>query len=371
MYDIVIVRFGELFLKSDYVKKRFQDILCGNIKKKISASGLTGKIYQTRDKIYVKTEEPEEIAAALKSVFGIVSVSPAREIKSGMGDIVSASVEVAKKTIKPGESFAVRATRSGSQAYKSRDIEMKAGEGIINAMNPKVNLDNPDKTIYVEVRDDKAFVFDRKERCLGGLPYGSQEKLVALVSIGIDSPVACWMMMRRGCRMSIVHFGEPEEIIPVVKVLESFIDEKIPVYSLPHAPILEEVIKHTDKYTCIVCKRFMHKAAERAALSVGAYGIVTGENIGQVASQTLENQKLITCTQLPVYRPLVALDKEEIIEYAKKIGTYEFAKNKRCPFVPAKPATRGAIEKIDEIEEACGIAAFLDDVEKNHILKKR
>jgi thiamine biosynthesis protein ThiI len=371
MYDTVIVRFGEIFLKSDYVKKKFLDILCANIQKKISASGLPGKVIQTRDRIFVKTSKPEKVAAALQSVFGIVSVSPARQIRADMSDIVSASLEVAKSVIKPGDTFAVRAQRSGSHSYKSKDIEMKAGEAIINALNPTVNLSNPDKTIYVEVREELAYVFDCKQKGMGGLPYGSQEGLVGLVSTGIDSPVACWMMMRRGCKMSIVHFGENEEITPVVERLESLVDEKIPVYSLPHHSILKEVSKHTDKYTCIVCKRYMHKAAERVALKIGAYGIVTGENIGQVASQTLENQKLITCTKLPVYRPLVALDKEEIIEYAKKIGTFEYAKTDRCPFVPAKPATRGDEEKIIKIEEACGIAAFLDDVEKNHILKKR
>jgi len=370
MYDTVIIRYGEIFLKSEYVKNRFEEILIGNVQRRLKASSLSAEVRRKRHRIYLRTKQAEEVAERLRTVYGIVSLSPAMETNARMGDISAACLKLARKLVIPGERFAVRAERSGKHPFNSKDVEIEVGSRILDLMDAKVDLKNPDKTIYVEIRDDEAYVYDRKVRGLGGLPYGSQGKLVALVSTGIDSPVASWMMMRRGCRIVALHMGGEEEVSGIIEHLESYADEKIKVYAVPYDEILQKISRHAGKYTCVVCKRFMHNLAEKLMEKEGAYGIVSGENIGQVASQTLENLKVIDCLKAPVYRPLVAMDKEDIIRLAKEIGTYELAKNCRCGYVPSTPATQAKEDVIKRIEDETGIENLLEDAANRFILKK-
>jgi len=369
MYDTVIIRYGEIFLKSEYVKNRFEDMLVDNVQRRLSQSALSARVYRKRHRIYLRTDQAEEVATVLKTVYGIVSASPAKEAKAEIDDISSAALEVAGKVISPGDSFAVRAERSGRHAFSSKDVEVAVGGRILEMMDAKVYLDDPAKTIYIEVRDDIAYVYDRKIRGLGGLPYGSQGRLIALVSTGIDSPVAAWMMMRRGCRITVLHMGETDEIAEVVGRLESYAGEKIRVYSVPYDAILGRISEHAGKYTCVVCKRFMHRLAEKLMEKEGAAGIVSGENIGQVASQTLENLQVIDCLKAPVYRPLVALDKEDIIKIAKDIGTYPLAKPGRCKYVPHSPSTQAREDAVRRIEDVIGIEDLIEDAFNSHILK--
>lgn len=353
-------------MKSEFVRGEFEKKLIRNIKKKTEDA----PIFRKRHRIYIKTKNAEKISERLKTVFGIVSVSPAIKTDANMEDITEISLALAKKIIMPGERFAVRAERSGRHDFSSKDIEIEVGEEILNSIPGRVDLENPDKTIFIEVRDDLAFVFDKKMKGLGGLPYKSQGRLIALISTGIDSPAAAWMMMRRGCEIVVLHFGNGEDIKGMVERLEFFTDEKIKSYIIPYDKILEKISKHSGRYTCIVCKRLMYRVAERIAEIENAYGIVTGENIGQVASQTLENLRVINCLDIPVYMPLVGMDKEDIIKIAKDIGTYELVKGKKCDYVPRKPVTKSSEEIITKIEEEIRIEKFIEDVQDNFILKK-
>jgi len=366
MYNTVIIRYGEIFLKSEFIRGEFEKKLIRNIKKRIGDAS----IFRKRHRIYIKTENAKEVSERLKTVFGIVSVSPAIKTDANVEDITEISLALAKKIIRPGERFAVRAERSGRHDFSSKDIENLVGEEILNSIHGRVDLENPDKTIFIEVRDDLAFIFDKKIKGLGGLPYKSQGRLIALLSTGIDSPVAAWMMMRRGCEIVVLHLGNVNEIKEIMNRLEFFTDEKIKSYIIPYDKILEKISEHSGRYTCIVCKRFMYRIAERVAEIENAHGIVTGENIGQVASQTLENLKVINCLDIPVYMPLVGMDKEDIIKIAKDIGTYGLVKGKKCDYIPKKPVTRSSEEIITKIEEEMGIERFVENVQDNFILKK-
>ncbi len=361
-YDTVIVRYGEIFLKSDYVRKSFEDVLVRNMRRRLESDKVAYRIYQRRHRIYVETGSAEAACESLKTVFGIVSLSPATKTGSGLPELTESAVALARTAIKPGESFAVRAQRVGSHPFSSKDVEEAAGARILEELDAVVDLEEPEKTVYVEIRDDEAYVYDKKVEGVGGMPYGTQGGLVSLLSTGIDSPVAAWMMMRRGCKVSFLHFGSLEEVEPIVKRLEYFCNQELMVWCIPHEPVLEAIGAEAGKYTCVVCKRFMHRAAELLAEKIHASGIVSGENVGQVASQTLENLEVIDCLRMPVYRPLVAMDKEEIIAVAKRIGTYELAvKGTKCPYVPDKPSTRAKLEEVLAAEEKIGIEKLLKD----------
>jgi thiamine biosynthesis protein ThiI len=225
-------------------------------------------------------------------------------------------------------------------------------------------LTNPDKTIHAEIVDDCAYVFDRKIPGVGGLPYMSQGRVVSLISTGIDSPVAAWMMMHRGCELAAVHLGAGEEVEDTLNVLEGYAAHRIRLYAIPYEDILSKIGAHAERFTCVICKRTMLRIAAKVAAAEKAHGIVTGENLGQVASQTLENLEVLSEVASPIYRPLIGMDKEEIIRRARDIGTYEHAKKAaKCPHVPKTPATRSDLEKITALEEEIGIAALVDGIQ--------
>jgi thiamine biosynthesis protein ThiI len=231
-----------------------------------------------------------------------------------------------------------------------------------------VDLDRPDLELHIEIRGDACYLFTEVIPGAGGLPPGVEGSLVALVSGGIDSPVAAWMMMKRGCR-----------ILPVYVALEGFLGEDarsraeqvveglrsyqpdIRLRVIPDSFLAcarEELARGgLEKFTCLVCKRRMYRIAAAVARAEGAKGIVTGESLGQVASQTLGNLLVLDdAAELPVYRPLIGLDKEEITRIARRIGTFAPSTEPAggCRAVPKKPSTGAALEKIREIEENLG-----------------
>jgi len=358
MYNIVIVRYGEIFLKSEPVRKRFEKRLLDDIRHRLK--GTDFRIKRKRHRIYVVTEEPEKAAELLTRVFGIVSVSSAVEISADIGEITKTAVAVAKDVIVPNETFAVRAERTGNHEFSSKDVEERAGEAILNSLDTTVNLSSPDKTIFVEVRDDQAFIFDTKIRGPGGLPSGTQGKLISLISSGIDSPVATWMMMKRGCTITALHFGKEKDIEPILHKLREY-SHDIELRCFDISGIQEIISKTAGKFTCLICKRTMYRVAEILAEREHAHGICTGESLGQVASQTIDNLTVLdNAATLPIYRPLIGMDKEETIAIAKKIGTFEHASNKGCDFVPKKPSTQADLAEIEKLEAKMEIEGLIE-----------
>jgi thiamine biosynthesis protein ThiI len=301
--------------------------------------------------------------SVLGRVFGVASFSevvfcPLDELEA------SALAYADAHGIGGAATFAVRVRRSGKHAFRSPEKAAELGGAILEAHPAlRVDLGCPDFELFVEIRDDRCYLYHEVVAGPGGLPEGVEGTLVALVSGGIDSPVAAYMMMRRGCR-----------IVPLYVGLEPYLDEDalektraVLEVLRGYDPDLELVIR-TDDYlsraralmrrseerlTCVVCKRRMYRLAAALAEEVGALGIVTGESLGQVASQTLDNLAVLDqAAPVPVYRPLIGLDKEEIIAMARRIGTYQasIAPGRGCRAVPDMAATKAVLAEVAAIE---------------------
>nr|MDO8081974.1 tRNA uracil 4-sulfurtransferase ThiI [Candidatus Freyarchaeota archaeon] len=364
----VLVRYGELSLKSTPVRSFMENILIRNIKWMLNRKKIPYKsITRERGRIFLDGDFPRKVCETLSNVFGIVSTSPVLETSTDIDEIVRLSERVAEIIIGPKERFAVRARRVGTHKFTSIDVERRVGEAILTKtsnLNTKVSLKQPDKYIFIEVREKKAYVYHEIFDAPGGLPYGSEGKIVSLFSGGIDSPVATWLMMKRGCRVIPIYFDNSpytdkstlNRALSVIKILREYAThDRFCMYVVSHGKTLEKIINQAPRnLTCLLCKRTLYRVATAIAEREGAKGIVTGESLGQVASQTLDNlMTLNESTNLPVYRPLIGLNKLEIEEIARKIGTYETSSINvtSCGAVPEKPATKAKLEKVRSAEE--------------------
>jgi len=232
------------------------------------------------------------------------------------------------------------------------------------ATGSRVDLSRPEMEIFVEARRERSFVFTWKAPGLGGLPLGSQGKMLALISGGIDSPVAAWLMMKRGCPVSLLHFDSRpyadaiQQCQRSAEVLGQWsAGRKIDFITVPISQGIEKIAAHYPRATCILCRRLMYLIAAQVMEKQGCLGVVTGYSMGQVASQTAENilaEQAGMC--LPVFHPLISMDKTEIVDLARKIGTYAITEEtKSCSAVPAKPMTRAGKEEMLRAEEILGL----------------
>ncbi|MCD6445480.1 tRNA 4-thiouridine(8) synthase ThiI [Candidatus Bathyarchaeota archaeon] len=379
-FNTVIVRFGgEIGIKGAWTRKTYEKLLLGNVKNTLKHHNVPYEnIIYKRGRIYVKTMEASKAASTLTKVFGVSSTSPAVETISAMESIINKSLELADETLTNGSSFAVRCRRTGKHPYSSMDVCRIVGKQILTKFknrNIKVNLKNPDVTVNIEVRDEKAYVFKETFEGVDGFPLGSQPKIVALLSGGMDSAVACWLVMKRGCPVIPLHFDitpfTDKRIIQKAQdvtraLFEWAVGFPRKLYIVPHGENLrifqEEAPK---KFTCILCKRLMYRIAERIAEKERAEGIVTGESIGEQASQTLQNLKVLNeaIVNYPVHRPILGFNKTETEEIAKKIGVLEIATRKSmgCKAAPKKPATKAKLEVVKEVERKLPIERMVEE----------
>ena len=358
--DVVLVRYGEITLKDKWTRQNWERILAGNISNCIRSEGIEAKITRGEGRIFIHTSDPRagEIAS---QVFGVVSSSPAQSVGPDLSEISRAAVTIASGLI--FSSFAIRARRS-SGIISSEEIGRSAGEAVRNSTGITVDLNNPDLEIFVEARKDRAYVFTEILKGVGGLPLGSQGKMISLISGGIDSPVAAWLMMKRGCITSLLHFdARPyadslEPSLLSAEILAKWTSgRKINFIQVPISKGIEKIAAHYPRATCILCRRLMYRIATEIVKRESALGLVTGYSLGQVASQTPDN---IMAEQsdidVPIYHPLISMDKTEIMELARKIGTYEVtAETKSCTAVPQKPMTKAKVDKILEIDDELGL----------------
>ncbi|HVP94948.1 MAG TPA: tRNA uracil 4-sulfurtransferase ThiI [Methanoregulaceae archaeon] len=356
-----IVRYSEIFLKSDPVRREWEQVLMANIRNVLP--GVATK--SSRGRIWLSGDVKPDI---LNKVFGIVSFSETHPCS--LGDLEPSLLRFCEKSgLSNAGSFALRIKRVGAHDFKSQEMAVRLGD-LVRTHYPeiKTDLSNPEKEIFIEIREDRCYIYDHVFPGAGGLPLGVEGTLVALVSGGIDSPVAAWMMMKRGCR-----------IIPVFVALAEFLDEtnlmraRNVIESLkPWQPGIDLIVIEDDylsrakkilvredeiKYTCLLCKRRMYRLAVEFARMHGAKGIVTGESLGQVASQTLDNLIVLDdAAELPVYRPLIGFDKEDTIRIARKLGTFQISisKAKGCGAVPKGPSTKADLGLITGLEEIIG-----------------
>lgn len=371
-----LIHYGELALKGDN-RHLFEKRLVSNIKAGLKGLG-AGSVRRRTGMMLVEggASDPETVAERLSRIPGIAYFYVCRETDQDFEKIAALAVESFKD--KAG-TFRVTAKRADKRfPMTSQTLAAKLGEAILDA-NPalKVDLHAPEHVCYVEISDGRAWISDRKRPGIGGLPLGTGGKLVSLLSGGIDSPVAAWMMLKRGSPVHFVHFHNfpytDRASIDVTRDLVAVLNRAAlrSTLSLVNlTPIQQEIAAVCDEaYRVVLYRRFMFRIAERIAAREKAGGLVTGEALGQVASQTLPNMAVVEAvTKLPVLRPLVGMDKEEIMARAKAIGTYELSIRPHgdcCSlFLPKRPVTR-ANPRIVEAEEAkLDIGKLIEDALK-------
>jgi thiamine biosynthesis protein ThiI len=376
---LIVLRYGEVALKGGN-QAYFLRKLRRNVRACLKANGLTGEVRQKGQRIYVETSEVEAALDALRRVFGLVSLSPARRVplhlseenaaEHAMAAMQSEAVRVAREAGHgPQRSFRVRARRADKRLpIISPEIERRLGAAVLEAMGGQVDLSGEvDLEIGVEVRDGQALVYGQVVPGPGGLPLGTQGKVVALISGGIDSPVAAWLMMKRGVGIIPLHFSSNEVETSKARDNVAMLNRyaygwRLRPVVLSHAQTVEPWAQRLaqvgeERWTCLFCKRAMLARAERLAEELGAQGIVMGDNLGQVASQTLDNLEVVSYgLSKPVYRPLIGLDKTDIMDLARRIGTYSVStrESEGCPYVPDRPLTRGSVDRLRALLERVG-----------------
>lgn len=358
--DVVLVRYGEITLKDRWTRNNWERILAANLAFDLRKAGLEHRITRGEGRIFVHTLDPGAAQIAART-FGVVSTSPAETTIPDVQEISRAAVDLALKA--NPSSFAIRPRRSGG-SLPSEEIGRAVGEAVKRRTGAAVDLTKPELEIFVEARQNNAYVFTEVVKGVGGLPLGSQGRVVALVSGGIDSPVAAWMMMRRGCPVTLLHFDSrpyADALKPSLRSAEVLAQwtsgRRINFIQVPISRGIEKIASHYPRATCVLCRRLMYRIASEIVRSDGALGIVTGYSMGQVASQTAEN---IMAEQagmdVPIYHPLISMDKTEIVDLARKIGTYSVTEEtKSCTAVPKKPMTKARLEDIVALEDELGL----------------
>ncbi len=379
--DTVLIRHGELGIKSEPVQARMETTLANNVKRMLSRREIEGDVRRERGRVFIDTA-PAAIGDALDvatDTFGVLSASAAKTVPATEDAIVTALVDLAD-TVYTSGSFAVRARRAGGRdahPFTSKGLEERGGSAIWEAVegtvDPRVDLDDPDIAFFVECRAERAYVFLDREAGPGGFPIGTQGRTVPLISGGIDSPVAAWELMGRGCEIVPVYFDFEEfggqdhvaRAIESVRTLAEYVpDGTIRLYIVPFGEVADRLVAETGKTRMLSLRRTMFAVAEEIARKESAHSLVTGESIGQKSSQTGWNLRVTeSATRLPVHRPLLDRDKQEIIDQAKMLGTFSTATIPAgCNRVaPTHPETHARLDQVREAEPD-GLFADLEEL---------
>jgi thiamine biosynthesis protein ThiI len=342
--------------------------LIANLQALLSDRDIDGEVERRWSRPLIHTDEAQVAAAtqAATDAFGVVSASPALVVTAERDAIEDALVRTARECY-DGGAFAISARRAADNTpFDSEDVQVFGGDAVWAAVEdefePEVDLDDPDLTFYVELRDGEAFVFLEKHRGPGGLPLGTQQPLVALISGGIDSPVAAFEVMRRGSPIVPVYLdlGDYGGVDHRERAVESVrrLAEYAPNYSfdlhvVPAGETVDLLASTIEAGRMLAFRRYMYRVAEHVAADSDAAGIVTGEAIGQKSSQTTRNLGVTSrAIDLPVHRPLLSVDKQELIERAKDVGTYRSATIPAgCNrFAPDQAETHGDVATVREQE---------------------
>ena len=379
---MILLKLGELVLKG-LNRRTFEDKLIANARRKLRPHG-EFKVYTKQSAMYVepKNDECDMDGAweAMKKVFGVVGLSRARACDKDADAMLETAKTYLHDKLSAARSFKVEAKRS-DKTFPMTSIQLAqyVGGELHDAFpNLTVDVHHPELTVHLEVRDDAAFVHADPESGAGGLPVGVGGRAVSLLSGGIDSPVASWMMAKRGLALDMVHFfsypyTSPEakdKVIELARLLTPWCG-RLTVHVVPFTAIQEQLRRSCpEELFTLLMRRFMMRIAARVAQRIGAGAVVTGECLGQVASQTME---AMACTQavcpLPVLRPVVGMDKEEIVRIARKIGTFETSilpyEDCCTVFTPRHPRLRPLPGEIEAAEASLDIEALVDEAVAN------
>ena len=363
MKKLVLVRYGEIILKG-YNRPVFEDALVTNIRKAIENEGEV-KISKAQATIYIEPMEndnqAEGIVECLKKVFGIVSIVVAYKTEKS----IDAAVEEVKASfddvLKNAKTFKVEAKRADKKfPLKSPEICAEVGGRLLASYhNLKVDVKNPDVVIHVEMREGFCYVHTGREKGIGGMPTGTNGRAMLLLSGGIDSPVAGYMIAKRGVKLEAVHFFSypytsdraKDKVMKLAEIIGKYMGG-IKVHVVPFTEIQLEIRdKCPEEHLTLVMRRFMMEISQRIAEKRGCQALITGESIGQVASQTMGALQVTDdAVSMPVFRPLIGMDKEEIVEISRKIDTFETSilpyEDCCTVFTPRHPSTKPKIDKV-------------------------
>ena len=371
--DLLLAHYHEIGLKGRN-RPRFERALRDNLKRALGDSAAKVRLVSGR----VEILEPKPDALELVTrVFGVANVAPVLVARADLDAIVVTAVDVARDadTLTPFRTFEVRARRARTTfTTSSQVVNETVGDAIRLGLGKRVDLSRPDVSVRIEIVHDKAYISAAKVPGPGGLPVGTAGPVITLLSAGIDSPVSTWRMMRRGADPVAVHFhGQPftdrsseQKVTQLIGVLGRW-GYRRPWWSVPMGEAQREItLSAPSSLRVLLYRRLMLRVAEGLAARVGALAVVTGESLGQVASQTLENMAAVgAVTTLPLLRPLVDTDKVEIIDEARRIGTYDLSAEAHqdcCTlFEPRDPATHARAAELDEAETGYDLPALLAD----------
>ncbi|TDI99387.1 MAG: tRNA 4-thiouridine(8) synthase ThiI [Candidatus Dadabacteria bacterium] len=360
---VTLIHYGELSLKGKN-RSLFENKLKENIERETG-----GKITKYRGRLVLEKGNPEH----LKNVFGISWYAKAIKVDKNYESIKELVLSKVNDHVADKKSFGVFVKRADKNfPCTSMELENKIGNEISHTYNIKVNLKRPGLCVFIEIADD-VYVYFEKKQGLKGLPVHVSGNVLSLLSGGIDSPVASYLMMKRGCKVNFIHFHvfSNNELIKNTKMNHVFdalnkYQSGSRIYLVPYYQFEMEILKisYTRGYELILFRRFMVRVAEKIALQDGFKALATGDSLGQVASQTMENIAQITNTiSLPIFQPLIAYDKQEIVDLAKKIDTYELSiENYKdcCSIVSSNPRTKANTKQILELEGRMNIDRVIE-----------
>ncbi len=372
------VRYGEIGIKSPKIRRKFEKKLMENIQTELEC-----EFENDQGRLTLITEESDEkVNDVLLRVFGIVSYSPIIETETDHDKIKELIEEVIPKVIEEGkfnpekDTFAVKCRRVGEHDFSSQEMAGYCGSVVVKLTGAKVDLSNPDFTLYVEVRKDRTYIYTEKIKGLGGLPVGSQGRVICLVSGGIDSPVASYQMLKRGCAVTLLHcdnapfsYGTTEKVEQQAKNLQRYsLGSEVRLFTVKLGLYLQDIKQITPpRMTCVLCKSGMYQTAAYLASKENAKAIADGSSIGQVASQTLNNIEAARYhCRTPIFSPLISLDKLEIEAIAKKIGSYDVSilPDGGCSAVPKYPETHADLNLVNQIIEEINQKELLEKIQE-------
>ena len=372
MQEMILCKLGEVVLKG-LNRRSFEMKLMSNIRRRTTRFGKF-KIYSKQSTIYVEPMEDscdlESAYAACKQVFGIISVARAVPCAKDKDAILETAKQYLGDAMRAAKSFKVESKRADkSFPMGSIQLSQYVGGWLQEAFpHIKVDVHNPELTVFVEIREDAAYVHGPAEPAAGGLPIGMGGNAVSLLSGGIDSPVSSYMMAKRGVKLEMIHFASPpytsdqakEKVLQLARELTPWCG-RLTVFIVPFTEIQEEIRRNCpeDHFTLIM-RRFMMRLADMLAQELHCKALVTGECLGQVASQTMDALRVSgDVTELPVLRPLIGMDKEEIVRIARHIGTFDTSilpyEDCCTVFTPRHPKTKPNVEEVREMEAVLDI----------------
>lgn len=377
MNDIILLKLGEIVLKG-LNRRSFEQKLTANVRRRLAPIGKF-RVYCLQSIIYVEGEDGADMDTAfeaLKKVFGVISLTRAAACEKDKDAIAKLAIEYLREDMLRAKSFKVE-TRRSDKAFPMTSIELSqyVGNALSDAYEDiEVDVHDPELVVHIEVRDLAAYVHAMPVHGAGGLPVGCSGTAVTLLSGGIDSPVSTYMIAKRGVHLIPVHFFSfpytsqqaKDKVIELGRLLTEYCG-KMTMEVVPFTHIQEEIRdKCPEEYFTLIMRRFMMRIAEQIAQRSNAKAIVTGENLGQVASQTMEamasTQAVMT---LPILQPLIGMDKEEIVRLARKIGTFETSilpyEDCCTVFTPKHPKTKPKLRDVEQIESALDIDALVEE----------